>query len=301
MAFWNRPAASGETICEWVLSPPADSPKIVTLVGSPPKSGDVGLDPLQRGLLVHQAVVARCAAALAGERRMRQEAEGAEAIVDRHDHHALSDERPGVVVIALAGEQRAAVDPHHDRVRADDFRRVDVEVETVFRAAGDAERARRLGAMRRERARIARHIPGGRRLRRLPAQRSHRRRCVGDAAVRKHRVRPNAADDSLVGRNRGDGVSSSPPQAVNTQARTTSGATLEARNIFMNVCRGGRRDRDQTAWSSVRKASPFTPRSSSISRRHRVPSMRSASGYAAASSSVNPTVVRRMQPSCGSR
>jgi hypothetical protein len=36
MAFWNKPAASGDAIWEWVDKPPADSPKMVILAGSPP-------------------------------------------------------------------------------------------------------------------------------------------------------------------------------------------------------------------------------------------------------------------------
>jgi hypothetical protein len=43
---------------------------------------DVALDPAQGSLLVHQAVVAGRAARPGGERRVRQEAERAEAVVD---------------------------------------------------------------------------------------------------------------------------------------------------------------------------------------------------------------------------
>src|SRR5262245_56819361 len=37
MARWNRPALAGDTRCAHTLTPPADSPKIVTFAGSPPK------------------------------------------------------------------------------------------------------------------------------------------------------------------------------------------------------------------------------------------------------------------------
>ena len=47
--------------------------------------GDVALDPAQRRLLVHQPVVAGRAARPRGERWMREEAERAEAVVDRDD------------------------------------------------------------------------------------------------------------------------------------------------------------------------------------------------------------------------
>ena len=48
-----------------------------------------------------------------------REAERAEPIVDRDDDDvALIDQPCRVVVVALAGDQRAAVDPHHDRAQA---------------------------------------------------------------------------------------------------------------------------------------------------------------------------------------
>ena len=37
IARWNRPAEPGDWSWLWTLRPPADSPKIVTRVGSPPK------------------------------------------------------------------------------------------------------------------------------------------------------------------------------------------------------------------------------------------------------------------------
>src|SRR5579885_1334469 len=37
IAFWKRPAASGEAIWSQTLEPPADSPKMVTLFALPPK------------------------------------------------------------------------------------------------------------------------------------------------------------------------------------------------------------------------------------------------------------------------
>src|SRR6516164_42773 len=38
MARWKSPAAAGEAIWSQTLDPPADSPKMVTLCGSPPKA-----------------------------------------------------------------------------------------------------------------------------------------------------------------------------------------------------------------------------------------------------------------------
>ncbi len=42
----------------YTLWPPADSPKIVTRFGSPPKPAMLLLNPLERELLIHEAVVA---------------------------------------------------------------------------------------------------------------------------------------------------------------------------------------------------------------------------------------------------
>ena len=79
--------------------------------------GDVALHPMKRGLLVHQSVVAEVMA-LGVERGMGEIAQQAEAIVDRDDDgragRAALHEGGGVVVVALAVEQPAAVDPHQD-------------------------------------------------------------------------------------------------------------------------------------------------------------------------------------------
>ena len=78
---------------------------------------DVALHPAQRGLLVHQAVVAgahgRATPALSAG--CARKPEPAEPVVDRDDDRALLDEPRRVVVVALADRQRAAVDPDHHR------------------------------------------------------------------------------------------------------------------------------------------------------------------------------------------
>ena len=61
---------------------------------------DVALHPAQRRLLVHQAVVAGRAAGPRGERRVREEAERAEPVVDRDDDDAVRRELGAVVVAA---------------------------------------------------------------------------------------------------------------------------------------------------------------------------------------------------------
>src|SRR5580698_7167152 len=98
--------------------------------------GDVRLYPFERELLIHQAVIADIVP-LAVERRMREEPEGAYAVIDRHENRiAFAGELAAVVVAGFARDQAATVDPHHDRSRSGFFsivlRRIDVQVETVL-------------------------------------------------------------------------------------------------------------------------------------------------------------------------
>jgi hypothetical protein len=141
---------------------------------------DVALHPAQRGLLVLQAVVTRLAVR-AGQGRVGQEAERAEPVVDRDHGHAVCHQSGGVVVIALAAHQRAAVDPDHDRVAPAAGGREDVQVQAVLRHAGLAERPGHLRAVRRELRRSAHARPARGRLRRLPPQRADRGCGVRDA------------------------------------------------------------------------------------------------------------------------
>ena len=71
------------------LMPPADSPKIVTLLGIAAERGDVVAHPLERGDLVEDAEVA---GALRCRRKLVEveEAERAEPVVDRHEHDAVA-------------------------------------------------------------------------------------------------------------------------------------------------------------------------------------------------------------------
>ena len=183
MACWNSPRASGDASWDSVDRPPADSPNTVTLRGLPPNAADVALHPAQRGLLVHQPVVAGRPARPAGQRAVGQEAERAEPVVDGDHDHAVLDQGGRVVVVALAGHQGATVDPHHDRPVAPGGARrgVDVQVQAVLGGAGHAEGRGRLRAVRREAGRGAHARPPRGRLRRLPAQVPDRRRRVRDA------------------------------------------------------------------------------------------------------------------------
>ena len=115
IARWNSPRAPGETSWASTDRPPADWPAMVTLCGSPPNSRDVALDPAQRRLLVHQAVVAGRAARPGGERRVREEAERAEPVVDRDDDDAVRRELGAVVVAGAVQGEASAVDPHEHR------------------------------------------------------------------------------------------------------------------------------------------------------------------------------------------
>ncbi len=149
--------------------------------------GDVGAHPLKRLDLVHQGVIARCAVAFGGQGRMRQEAEYAEAILDRDDDHALRREarhdRPG----RAAGAIGAAMDEDDNRpVRCrGERRRAHFEIQTILAtgpgqigipAVGD------LGAGRRAGPGWTHVRPGFGILRRRPAQVTDRRTGEGDAA-----------------------------------------------------------------------------------------------------------------------
>ena len=116
---------------------PADSPKIVTFCGLPPKAAMLSLDPAERGHLIEQAVVARrIPARLARELRVRKEPEDAQPVVDRDDDDALARERVAIVPRLAAGArlEPAAVDPHHHRQPIARRRRrgPDVQIEAVL-------------------------------------------------------------------------------------------------------------------------------------------------------------------------
>ena len=80
IAARNSPAEPGATRWSHTDMPPADSPAMVTLSGIAAEVGDVVAHPAQRRLLVGQAVVADVARRT--QRRMGQEAERAEPVVD---------------------------------------------------------------------------------------------------------------------------------------------------------------------------------------------------------------------------
>ena len=118
MARWNSPSASGLTSRSRMLMAPADSPKTVTFLRVAAEGGDVALHPLQRRDLIEQTVVA--GDALGGflrQRRMGQEPQRPQPVVDGHDHDTLARQVRSVVDghRARPGRETAAVDPDHDR------------------------------------------------------------------------------------------------------------------------------------------------------------------------------------------
>ena len=140
IARWKSPREPRETRWARTDRPPADWPAIVTLCGSPPNRAMLRLHPAQGGLLIHQPVVAGRAAGRRRQRGMRQEAEGAEPVVDRDDYDAVRRELGAVVVAGGVLREAAAVDPHEHgagRLLAQ-RRRGDVEVQAVL-----VDRARR--------------------------------------------------------------------------------------------------------------------------------------------------------------
>ena len=112
----NRPAASGDMTLRWPCSDaPADWPPTVTLFLSPPNFAILRLHPFQRELLVEDAIIAE-QMAFAVQRGMRQEAHQVQAIVDGDDDGlAVGGELARVIVVALAIDIAAAVDPEDDR------------------------------------------------------------------------------------------------------------------------------------------------------------------------------------------
>ena len=96
--------------------------------------GDIVADPPQCGLLVGQSVVADVA--VRAQRRMGQEPQGAQPVVDGDDDDVALGRHPtGVVDVGAAVEEAAAVNPHHHRLLARPagaVRGPDVEVQAVL-------------------------------------------------------------------------------------------------------------------------------------------------------------------------
>src|SRR6476659_4367743 len=134
---------------------------------------------------------------------MRHETKGAEAVVEGDDDGALLRQGPTVMALfaAESGEESTAVNPHQHRSRRTTVQRIrpDIQVETILRHSGreriDIAVRLVLHAVVAEVACRAHALPPGGWLRRLPSQRSHRRRGVGNSAEYHHLRR--GINDSL--------------------------------------------------------------------------------------------------------
>ncbi len=168
--------------------------------------GDVVAHPLERRDLIEHPVVARRAAArLARELGVREETERAEPVVDRDEHDVPLRERLAVVPRFGAGAslKPSAVDPHHHRqtIGGRLCRRPEVQRQAVLAQVLEDDVAEDLSlqAAWPERRGVANALPRLHRARRLPAQRSNRRRGIRnrledpDAAVRARRALDQAA------------------------------------------------------------------------------------------------------------
>src|SRR5262249_51049079 len=85
------------------------------VVGVAAELRDVALNPAQRSLLVHKAVVPSRPARPRGQSGMREEAERTKPVVDRDDNEAVRRELRAVVVAGAILRETAAVDPHEYR------------------------------------------------------------------------------------------------------------------------------------------------------------------------------------------
>src|ERR1700719_4624214 len=129
---------------------------------------------------------------------MRQKSEYTQAIIDRDDDHTSYTGKPArVEIVAFPGREITAMDPDHDGTPTQIgatlgltaaclpvivvSRHIHVQEQAIFGAAGYADDASSLRAMAAEFRRTEDPGPTRVRLRRLPAQISHRRSGIGNA------------------------------------------------------------------------------------------------------------------------
>ena len=164
---------------------------------------DVGLDPAQGRDLVLQSPIGEGAGLGVGEGRMGKPAQRAQPVVERDHHHvaARRERRPDRAGrIATPGAPGATMQPHHHGPPPLGVGRPDVQEQTVLglrrRALVEPGRGPAQG-LDRGRARLRRipwFSPSGRWTRRGIAQRTDRRRGVGDAEEGRDVIRPRAPD-----------------------------------------------------------------------------------------------------------
>ena len=163
--WWNSPRARGSVARVAQAPPPADWPPTVTRAGSPPNAAMLPLHPLEPGQPVEHAPV--------GRRAVDQpEALEAQAVADRHHHHAVTSEVAPVVPDARRGARDVApaVDPHqHGEPGVTQLRGEHVEAETARRVPAfddglgdEGEALCRLGRGRGEGGGVTHAVPAGR-------------------------------------------------------------------------------------------------------------------------------------------
>ena len=204
------------------------------VAGVAAEARDVLPHPAERGLLVHDAVIAgRVALGIDG--RVGEEAEHVEAVVQRDADDALGHERAGVVAVGAAHEQPAAWEPDHDRALVPVPRAAGcehVEEQAIFRLAV-------IGEARPSRAALRTHRAKGDR---LQTASTSPRAAAADASAGRRRV----------GRRRGcRGSSAAHPARRPSPLLGRSGRTLSA------VPRGW-------SWRTPRCCRPTRPRRSAL-------------------------------------
>ena len=154
------------------------------VAGIAAECGNVRLHPFECGDLVHQAVITRRPALLLRQPAMRQKAEHAEPILDRHQHHALVGNARLDSPSAAACIITTAMNPNHHRALTRQRRRADVERQTILPGIAVIMRVPLivvLDARRRLMRGIADALPRHHRLRRAPAILAGRRCRKGNA------------------------------------------------------------------------------------------------------------------------
>ncbi len=120
---------------------PALSPKMVTLLGSPPKRAILAAYPFERSDHIHQAIIARCATALPPQIFTGQKTENSHPVVDVHQHYAAIHERRVANSAARSFRQphilhRGSKPLLAAGARGSPSRRVDIKVETILARPG---------------------------------------------------------------------------------------------------------------------------------------------------------------------
>ena len=218
IALWNSPLAAGIFSSVVTFEAPPDWPKIVTLLGSPPKA--CALSRTQRKAATRSSRPALPASAKRSSLPLQiQIAEHVQAVVDGHHHHvAMGGERAAVEArgCARAGGPAAAMQPHHDRAQLTgcQFRRINIEVQAVFahglqRHIPGVQRRLFLGVLRRgiaERIGVTDAGPGRHRCGRQKAVRAPGRGGVGNSLEADASTALHAAQLAAAGFHHGGGV-----------------------------------------------------------------------------------------------